>query len=170
MLCDHLNIACVEAAKSAKIPSIITLTMALGPDASVPYVNTDFINVHHPTSKGVPFHERLVDKVINPLRFIIGARSFVKRFTPEQMPLGVKPKPTILESWEDNIKIVNTAFGFEFPRPLGPLVELIGPIVPQTYPALNAELRAFLDHHRKVVYVAFGQWAVPKPTHLDSLA
>ncbi|CEI93939.1 hypothetical protein RMCBS344292_08163 [Rhizopus microsporus] len=166
MLCDHLNMACVEAAKSAKIPSIITLTMALGPDASVPYVNTDLINVHHPTSKGVPFHERLVDKVLNPLRFIIGARSFVKRFTPEQMSLDVKPKPTILERWEDNIKIVNTAFGFEFPRPLGPLVELIGPIVPQTYSALNAELRTFLDHHRKVVYVAFGQWAVPTPSDI----
>ncbi|KAG1193194.1 hypothetical protein G6F70_009104 [Rhizopus microsporus] len=71
MLCDHLNIACVQAAKSAKVPSIITLTMALGPDASAPYINSDVANLHRPTSKGVPFHERLVDRVINPLRFFI---------------------------------------------------------------------------------------------------
>ncbi|CEG63378.1 hypothetical protein RMATCC62417_00531 [Rhizopus microsporus] len=63
MLCDHLNMACVEAAKSAKIPSIITLTMALGPDASAPYINSDAANLHRPTSKGVPFHERLADRI-----------------------------------------------------------------------------------------------------------
>ncbi|KAG1227489.1 hypothetical protein G6F67_008417 [Rhizopus microsporus] len=166
MLCDHLNIACVQAAKSAKVPSIITLTMALGPDASAPYINSDVANLHRPTSKGVPFHERLVDRVINPLRFFIGTQSFSKIIAQEQMSLGIKPIITPSKSWEDSIKIVNTAFGFEFPRPVGPLVELVGPIIAQKHSTLNAELQTFLDHHRKVVYVAFGQWAIPKPSDI----
>ncbi|KAG1440537.1 hypothetical protein G6F57_018991 [Rhizopus arrhizus] len=157
---------CVEAAKSAKIPSIITSTLALSPDASAPYINTDLLSLHHPTSKGVPFHERLLDKVINPLRLIIGARPVMKRTAQEQMSLGIKPIITPSKSWEDSIKIVNTAFGFEFPRPMGPLVELIGPIVPRTYPTLNDELQTFLDHRLKVVYVAFGQLTVPTPSEI----
>ncbi|RCH95492.1 hypothetical protein CU097_012410 [Rhizopus azygosporus] len=166
IVCDHFNMVCVEAAKTAKIPSIITSTLALSPDASAPYVNTDLLSLHHPTSKGVPFHERLLDKVINPLRLIIGARSVMKRAAQEQMSLGIEPKLNPMESWEDNIKIVNTAFGFESPRPVGPLVELVGPIIAQKHSTLNAELQTFLDHHRKVVYVAFGQWAVPKPSDI----
>ncbi|PHZ09856.1 UDP-Glycosyltransferase/glycogen phosphorylase [Rhizopus microsporus ATCC 52813] len=62
--------------------------------------------------------------------------------------------------------MVNFAFGFEFPRPMGPLVELIDPIVPQTYSILNDKLQTFLDHRRKVVYVAFGQLIVPKPSEI----
>ncbi|CAO3700081.1 hypothetical protein G6F70_001031 [Rhizopus microsporus] len=166
VLCDYLNVASVEAAKSAGIPNVITVTMVMGPDVSAPYINTNFFNVHHPMSKGVPFHERLVDRVINPLRYYIGARFFADQFTQEQMSVGIEPKLSVLERWEDSMKIVNSVFGFEFPRPMGPLVELIGPIVPRTYPTLNDELQTFLDHRLKVVYVAFGQLTVPTPSEI----
>jgi hypothetical protein len=66
-----------------------------------------------------------------------------------------------MDVWKDSIKIVNNAFGFEAPRPVGPQVELIEPIVPLNHAGLNSELQTFLDHRRKVVYVAFGQMAIP---------
>ncbi|EIE90219.1 hypothetical protein RO3G_14930 [Rhizopus delemar RA 99-880] len=37
---------------------------------------------------------------------------------------------------------------------------MVGPILPKTHPVLTDDLQQFLDSHKKVVYVAFGQHAV----------
>lgn len=118
-------------------------------------------NMHHPTSKGVSFFTRFNDKVISPLRFIYGARHTISKLNQEKKSIGLKVTMDPMDSWKDSIKIVNNAFGFEAPRPVGPLVELVGPIVPLNHAGLNSELQTFLDHRRKVVYVAFGQMAIP---------
>ena len=47
-------------------------------------------------------------------------------------------------------------------RPLGPLLEHIGPIYNDHFDTLTSELASFLDTHRRVVYVAFGQHAQSK--------
>ncbi|CEG77659.1 hypothetical protein RMATCC62417_12372 [Rhizopus microsporus] len=165
VICDALNRACVEAAKATKIPSVITASLAVSPDASAPYVNTKFFNMHHPTSKGQSFYTRFTDRVISPVRFIIGSLPQIKKYTQQMKLVGIKAPINPMDNWKDSIKIINSVFGFEVPRPLGPLVELVGPILPQNYPDLNVELKAFLDSHHKVVYVGFGQMAVP--THKD---
>ena len=117
--------------------------------------------MHHPTSKGLSFFTRLNDKVISPLRFIYGARHAISKINQEKKSIGLKATMDPMDSWKDSIKIVNNAFGFEAPRPVGPQVELIGPIVPLNHAGLNSKLQTFLDHRRKVVYVAFGQMAIP---------
>ncbi|KAG1139238.1 hypothetical protein G6F37_010086 [Rhizopus arrhizus] len=159
-ICDYENIACVEASIAYNIPFIVTCTHVIDEDALAPYINTDLLSMHNPTSKNVPFFERLRDKVINPIRVIIKARGFIKRFQQEQMALGLEPAANPAAKIKDAIKLFNTAFGFDPPRPIGPLVELIGPIVPKAHPVLTDDLQQFLDSHQKVVYVAFGQHAV----------
>jgi hypothetical protein len=52
-------------------------------------------------------------------------------------------------------------FGIEAARPVGPLTELIGPIMRPHYPDLDASLADFLGRHQQVIYVAFGQHATP---------
>lgn len=59
------------------------------------------------------------------------------------------------------LKIVSSVFGLDPPRPLGPLVELVGPMFSASYQPLTAEFEAYLAMHEKVVYVAFGQHAKP---------
>ncbi|KAG1135039.1 hypothetical protein G6F38_013097 [Rhizopus arrhizus] len=160
-ICDYHNIACVEASITHNIPFIVTCFHVLNADALAPYINTDFLSKHNPTSKNVPFFERLRDKVINPIRLLIKARGFIKKFRQEQMALGLEPTSGQWRiKFKDSIKLVNTAFGFDPPRPIGPLVELIGPIVPKAHPVLTDDLQQFLDSHQKVVYVAFGQIAI----------
>lgn len=117
--------------------------------------------MHHPTSKGQSFYTRFTDRVISPVRFIIGSLPQIKKYTQQMKLVGVKAPINPMDNWKDSIKIINSVFGFEVPRPLGPLVELVGPILPQSYPDLNVELKTFLDNHHKVVYVGFGQMAVP---------
>ncbi|KAG1497540.1 hypothetical protein G6F53_011950 [Rhizopus delemar] len=160
-ICDYFNMACVEASIANKIPFIVTSTHILNADAIAPYINIDFLSMHNPTSKNVPFFERLRDKVINLIRLLIKARGFIKEFRQEQRALGLEPTSGQWHiKFKDSIKMFNTAFGFDPPRPIGPLIELIGPILPKTRPVLTDDLQQFLGSHKKVVYVAFGQHAV----------
>ncbi|KAG2221731.1 hypothetical protein INT45_007137 [Circinella minor] len=63
----------------------------------------------------------------------------------------------------DSLKIVNNFFGIEEARPMGPLIEMIGPIYNAHYDPLPAFIQQFLDLHQRVVFVAFGQHAAAKP-------
>jgi hypothetical protein len=78
-----------------------------------------------------------------------------------QKQRGLPISDSIYRSHKDAYKIVNNMFGLEVPRPLGPLVQMVGPILRKKYDALTPALTTFLDSHRRVAYVAFGQHAVP---------
>jgi hypothetical protein len=54
-------------------------------------------------------------------------------------------------------KIVNNVFGIEAARKHSPLVHMAGPIMRKSYPDLDVSTKDFLDSHRRVVYIAFGQ-------------
>ncbi|KAK4517944.1 C2 domain-containing protein [Mucor velutinosus] len=71
---------------------------------------------------------------------------------------------------DNSIKLFNTAFGFESARPLGPLVEFIGPIVPKSAASkLTQDLDHFLVNHQRVACIAFGQHATTNETELTAL-
>ncbi|KAG0192825.1 hypothetical protein DFQ28_007435, partial [Apophysomyces sp. BC1034] len=61
----------------------------------------------------------------------------------------------------DSLKLVNNLFGIDPPRPMGPLVEMVGPIIPREHPPLTEDLRQFLETHHRIAYVAFGQHFSP---------
>jgi hypothetical protein len=60
----------------------------------------------------------------------------------------------------NSLKIVNSMYGIEAARPLGPLVEMVGPIIPRKYVSLTPNLKKFLDNHKRIIYIAFGQHAI----------
>jgi hypothetical protein len=65
------------------------------------------------------------------------------------------------EKGKHALKIISSLFGVETPRPVGPLIELVGPLLAKTYPGLDPEFDHYLATHQRVAYVAFGQHAVP---------
>lgn len=65
------------------------------------------------------------------------------------------------DTWKNSLKLVNSLNGFSAPRPLGPLVEYVGPIIPKSYQPLTQDLKEYLDSHERIAYVAFGQMATP---------
>ncbi|KAG0933917.1 hypothetical protein G6F32_010899 [Rhizopus arrhizus] len=121
-VCDHFNDACIEASITRKIPFIYTSAPLYSPDTSAPYVNIDFLSFHNPTSKNVSFFARLKDKMINPIRFLIKARGFIKESQREKMALGLEPAANPGAKIKDAIKLFNNAFGFTPARPIGPLM------------------------------------------------
>lgn len=116
-------------------------------------------NMRNPTTEFMPFKERLHDMFVKPLQIAFSLREVISRQNQVLMSLRITPAMQPHEKWVNSIKMFNSAFGFEQGRPVGPLVELIGPIVPRVYSALTPEIQQFLDNHKRVVYGAFGQHA-----------
>lgn len=108
------------------------------------------------------FYDRLFAKLAQPFSIAMDIKPVISKMKKEKAELGWLPTegiPAFEDNWRDSIKLVNNLFGFEPARPLGPLVELIGPIMSAEYPDLTAKEKTFLDQHEKVAYVAFGQSA-----------
>ncbi|KAI8096029.1 hypothetical protein BDF21DRAFT_394307 [Thamnidium elegans] len=158
LICDSINRACIEAAISLDILFVVTSSFPQGQDTSAPYINSDFFNMKNPTTEFMSLRDRIIYKFINPARFYFMLRSSINSQNKIFKSLGVKPALRLHEKYKDNVKIVNTALGFEQGRPLGPLVEFVGPILPKSYSSLTPDLEDFLSTHKRVAYVAFGQF------------
>jgi len=66
------------------------------------------------------------------------------------------------DPFSQHLMIVGTAFGIEIPRPLPPLVQMVGPIFPKTLEPLSPSLSKWLEEGEEgtgVVYIAFGTLA-----------
>ena len=87
----------------------------------------------------------LVQFIDNPIKHLL---------LPTDVPSGVR-----------NPTIVATSFGFDYPRPLYPLVHYVGPMVSRTNKPLSNELEEWLGDHstpRSVVYLSMGSMLTPK--------
>ncbi|BDD60983.1 hypothetical protein MAP00_006069 [Monascus purpureus] len=65
-------------------------------------------------------------------------------------------RPPHLPKKPDYLVFVNTFFGMEIPRDVPPLCAVVGPLLGDTYPPLDADCLRFLSQHKKVIYIALG--------------
>ena len=66
-----------------------------------------------------------------------------------------------------NPNIIATSFGFDYPRPLYPLDNFVGPIVSKRSETLSAEIEEWLDNHTtpySVVYLSMGSFMTLRGT------
>ncbi|ORZ19330.1 hypothetical protein BCR42DRAFT_409588 [Absidia repens] len=164
LICDHISDACSDAAATKNVPMILTSTIASYPDATAAYINNnmaamdDFSTVHQ------SIYVRLYDNFVAPFRILFALTPELKKMAQIKRDAGI-----INARHTDNpdakaknaLKIVNTMFGLETPRPLGPLVELVGPLMSSEYSGLDEPFESYLSSHHRVAYVAFGQHARP---------
>ncbi|CAO3629165.1 unnamed protein product [Mucor fragilis] len=158
-LCDHFTIPCVDIAQNVDIPLIITTALAISQDATASYIN-NFLESNDTTTADMSFIQRMIAKVVEPVNFVLDLKPVIDDTKKMKKELGWLPltgMPAFEDNWKNSLKIVNNLFGFEPARPLGPLVELVGPIMSKSYPDLTDDHKQFLASHSKVAYVAFGQ-------------
>ncbi|KAG0172903.1 hypothetical protein DFQ30_009366 [Apophysomyces sp. BC1015] len=150
----------MDAARIMKIPFIMTLLIAGSKDAATPYTNVDLLTRGDPTTLHESFSTRFYNRLIFPLRMAWIAYPEFKALTKTKERAGFESEDGYTNIfWDDSIKLINSVFGLESPRPVGPLVEYVGPIIPRTYQPLTEDLKQYLDAHSRVAYVAFGQIA-----------
>jgi UDP:flavonoid glycosyltransferase YjiC (YdhE family) len=63
--------------------------------------------------------------------------------------------------FRDRLILVDSAFGLEYPRPLPPTIQMVGPMLPRSAPPLPVELDTWLRDGSPVVYVNLGTIARP---------
>jgi hypothetical protein len=159
-ICDSFSVFCQDAAYLLNIPVIITSSMPQSKDAAAPYINNDIMNLDVPTNQYMCFWERVDVLLTRPIVFIW--RVYNTSMTQRKMLKAYGGNlPFFQESrWKNSVKMYNTAFGIQRGRPLGPLVEFVGPIVKSRIPRLSPELEDYMSRHQRVAYVGFGQNAV----------
>ncbi|OBZ88258.1 UDP-glucuronosyltransferase 2B9 [Choanephora cucurbitarum] len=163
-LCDHFAGSCVDAAKAVGIPYIITTTPVSVDGASAPYITVDPDYGSQPTTEFQSLFSRFYDRYVSSFIFHKHLSPVLKKQMQAKKELGLPAKmEDQSETWKDSLILVNNAFGLLPARPLGPLVELIGPIMNKQYPPLTDSFKTFLDSHQRVAYIAFGQTATPSP-------
>ncbi|KAF7727162.1 hypothetical protein EC973_007937 [Apophysomyces ossiformis] len=163
VICDHTNVACVDVAYTEKIPFIVTCTAAITSDASAPYVYENTFMGTDPTTLSESFLTRFDNAFIKPLQTLWSIYDRLAKLAEQKSTMGVKMEsPQIDLLWKDSVKLVNNLFGFETARALGPLVELVGPIIPRIYDPLTDDLHRFLETHRRIAFVAFGKYGTPR--------
>ncbi|KAI9490255.1 hypothetical protein BDB00DRAFT_941141 [Zychaea mexicana] len=128
------------------------------PNGLPPYINKDNIYImdHVPaTTERMSLKYRFYMKFLFPVELLWKAGSQLNEFRHKRN----------LSIWEttpntkirNSLKISNNLFGTEQARPLGPLVEMVGPIFNAVYDPLPLHIEHFLDQHQRVLFVAFGQ-------------
>jgi hypothetical protein len=115
-----------------------------------------------PTTEFQGFVERFQTKFITPWTSLYKFLPHIKSLSARRKALGIEAKfESPSDTWKHSLKLINNIFGYSAPRPVGPMAEYVGPIIPKQYTPLTQDLEEYLSAHERVAYVAFGQVAVP---------
>ncbi|RKP25746.1 hypothetical protein SYNPS1DRAFT_28533 [Syncephalis pseudoplumigaleata] len=156
VICDFTAESCIDAAHEAGIPFIVTATSTnLSLDASQPYVPMLFESPWT-TYEHAPFIDRLYETFILPAKRIATWMKYIEIGRSTKRAMGIEPYGYFSNRWRDGLVLITNFMGLEATRPLPANMFLIGPLISSEYPPLTEELRAFLDAHRRSIYVGFG--------------
>lgn len=131
-------------------------------DGGATYINNKLTTMTDFTTEFQSFATRFGSKFLVPMMELYYLLPQLNGVADRKRAMGLPAKiqdPS--ETWKNSLKIINSLNGFLAPRPLGPLVEYVGPIISKTYQPLTEDLEEYLDSHKRVAYVAFGQIATP---------
>ncbi|KAI9008820.1 hypothetical protein CLU79DRAFT_800131 [Phycomyces nitens] len=159
-VCDMFATVCALAAHEMNIPFIITSSLSAFQDSNAPYINNALNNIEDYVTLHQSFYKRFYTTVILPFYAKYHSKKMSREFIQKLNDVGLTWfNGNEAELWGKSLKLVNTVFGFEPARPLGPLVEFVGPIIPYKHSPLTNSLEYYLNSHKRVVYIAFGQHA-----------
>ncbi|KAI7874801.1 UDP-Glycosyltransferase/glycogen phosphorylase, partial [Lichtheimia hyalospora FSU 10163] len=159
VICDQMSFPCFDAAKKTKRPLMISMMINEAPETDLPYINRNPFIMEDGNTQYMPYSRRFYEAFIYPVEALWQLGPAVWRFKQKLETLDI---PVFESRWDNAVKLVNNLYGLDDARPLGPLVEHIGPIYNDHFDELTPELASFLDTHKRVVYVAFGQHAQSK--------
>ncbi|RCI02354.1 hypothetical protein CU098_009919 [Rhizopus stolonifer] len=167
VVCDQMALPCFDAAKALNIPMIIYMTMSLSEDTKAPFISSNHIS-SQPTTLDQSFTERLYDRYVMTPKFVYRYLPVARAIRKARQELNI-PDFDPLARHSNVIKMVNSFWGMDSPRPVGPLVEYVGPIINAVYDSLTQDLSDFMDNHKRIVYVAFGQMYTPSKEEFQVL-
>lgn len=137
-------------------------------ESSASYVNNDMNSNGDFSTEFQSFTVRFKQKFIAPWIGLYYFWPHLQSISNRRRALGIDVKlEAPSDTWKDSLKLVNCLFGFTPARPIGPMAEYVGPIIPQQYKPLSDKLENYMNAHKRIAYVAFGQAAVPSTENIE---
>ena len=111
----------------------------------------------HLTSDRASLWDRMLEET-HKRRMLSAAKEFMASWYRMHQKAGVPVGGGDTPAKPDYLMLVNSFTGMETPRDLPPLVQYVGPILADNFPAIAGDtpLESFLQSHHRVLYVAFG--------------
>ena len=132
-------------------------------DALAPYVNKEIDIGGEATVDYMPLSFRFYKKFLYPLDTYLNLNSRRQKYYA-QRERAMGGLPVLKNPHVNSLKIVNSFYGIEEARPMGPLVEMIGPLFNAHYNPMTPDIQKYLDSHTRILYLAFGHFAAFEPT------
>jgi UDP-glucoronosyl and UDP-glucosyl transferase len=137
-------------------------------DATAPFMNSVFSS--EPTTERQSIWTRFYNNYVAGLLLIPQLGSVFEEFTAIREELGISSAKDVFASKvKGSVKLINNFYGLEIARAIGPLIKFVGPIMPSTYPEMDAATLDFLTLHQKIVYVAFGHHVIPTAQEFEKV-
>lgn len=155
---DGLDDAAIDLGRQLGIPCAALFPQMHPNIAPASYIpGLPGYQLRHLTSDRASLWDRMVEE-IHKRRMLSAARDFMASCYRMHHEAGVPAGGGDTPAKPDFLMLVNSFTGMETPRDLPPLVQYVGPILSDNFPAIAAEtpLEGFLDDHHRVLYVAFG--------------
>ncbi|ORY01237.1 UDP-Glycosyltransferase/glycogen phosphorylase [Basidiobolus meristosporus CBS 931.73] len=155
VMCDVFNFGCIDAAYHLNIPFSVQLP-SLGLMHSVTDTVTDSLDKRSAdTDTGIL--SRFNRNFRRRFRFLWSNWCFSRKANQDRIKVGSVARQEFgYNNMDKGVIFVNSFFGVDKPKYLPPNVHLVGPLLSPEYPPLTPDLKAFLDSHPRVVYIAFG--------------
>ncbi|WIA22623.1 hypothetical protein OEZ86_009602 [Tetradesmus obliquus] len=182
LICDFLVDACADVADTLGMKYAVSISSIPPGVQDAPYLNSWFSPYPHTTSLHLNLWQRFVNSFVVPAQIIASSRQPIQRLNKVKRECGVKVyEGNPMARHSHALKIVNSFFGFESPRPVSPLVQMIGPIRSHVNSSMPADIQHWLDKlaansssssraQPRVVYVAFGTHVDPPVAMLQHLS
>jgi UDP:flavonoid glycosyltransferase YjiC (YdhE family) len=161
MICDYVAAGCIDSAVKHTLPLVIgyqTFTYHLPP----PYLNL-LPGLSSTTIEGKSFLQRFKSMVIDRFFIIRDYFAGITAFDEVRKLHGVQKRLSFPAFDYMGLGLVNNFIGLENPRQLPTHLNMIGPIMSESYPPLTTDLQEFLDNNAKVLYIAFGSKGQARP-------
>ncbi|KAI8582580.1 hypothetical protein K450DRAFT_196939 [Umbelopsis ramanniana AG] len=168
MMCDHTAIACMDAAHHLNITVVLTSTVKVRdepPDqfSDVTTLDSDIVS-HSYVTRLIASYRYIRER----LRILLGIWPLDIELKRIRRQVKVEKLRYVAPN-SGAVKLVNQMFPLENPYPLNANEHYIGPIFISRPQPLSDKLATFLDSHKKVVYVAFGQMYTPTQHEFNAL-
>ncbi|CAG8614809.1 uncharacterized protein OCT59_025516 [Rhizophagus irregularis] len=160
--CDTLNNEpCFDMAWVKNKPFVGIATSVLGL-SRVPY-KSDPLFECKVSMENESFWERFRCEIISPLKFIWTLRNSFGEFNEVRASYGLPTLKNPFDRWQSSLFLLDNFFGFEMPIPLSPIIQEIGPVLPDYYPPLTPDIEKFLTLHKRTMFVALGSFLFLTP-------
>lgn len=169
LVCDFAAGACSDIAQERGIPLIIGLqAIDVFGLVQAPFI-TKTMAYGPITTKGMSLLERIDAQILEPLRMTGFMLPLQRIVDATKRKAGFEPKPTLLGDFKYGLGLANTYIGFEPAMPLPPNLHLVGPILSPKPTKLDPATEAFLNNHRRILYISTGTNIILEPTLFNAI-